>query len=452
MLGKLTNSGIEPIRLHARGALTIATMMVAAVVVGFNIGHERWYLVAICIVVPVFLLWPVQTALGLFAFLVPFDEVSILGDAASGTTLTYYVGAAAALIVFIAALLNQRIELPPRPAAWWTALVLWGSATAVWAINPALCLQRLPTAGSLLLLYLVAVSVRIDKDEFSWIAFAAILGGVVAALYATSEFYHGRSYSDVETRAALIVAGRETDPNQFAASLLAPCALALGVVLYSSSRIRVMLSLAAAAVMGLAALLTMSRGGLLGILVILIYYLYKRRVSWRIMSPALVLVLLIALMPGVFFARLERSGADRGAGRLDIWRVGITALQHHAVLGVGLNNFPVVYQQFAGMAKVFHGYYRGPHNIYLGMAVETGLIGFLMFAGALRSQFRSSHAAADARRVDRQWLVSCEAACSGVLAAGFFLDIFWRKSFWLALILLTVAARIHEVRYRQQMP
>jgi len=78
MLGKLTNSGIEPIRLHARGALTIATMMVAAVVVGFNIGHERWYLVAICIVVPVFLLWPVQTALGLFAFLVPFDEVSIL--------------------------------------------------------------------------------------------------------------------------------------------------------------------------------------------------------------------------------------------------------------------------------------------------------------------------------------------------------------------------------------
>jgi O-antigen ligase len=390
---------------------------------------------------PIFLFWPIQTALGLFAFLVPFDEVSTLASSGPGTTLTYYVGAAAALIIFFAALLNQRIELPPRPAVWWTALILWGSITSVWAIVPALCWQRLPTATALLLLYLIAISVRLKKDELSWVAYATILGGVAAAIYATLEFYHGTMYADSETRAALVIAGREADPNQFAAALLGPCALAIGGVLYSKNRTTITLNLLAAATMAFAALLTMSRGGLVGLLVILTYYAYKRGIGWRIMLPALILVLLFALMPGVFFSRLSRSESDRGAGRLDVWQVGLVALEHHAVLGAGLNNFPVVYQQFAGMAKVFHGYYRGSHNIYLGMTVETGLVGFLLFAGALIAQFRNAHNAEDGRCSDLPWLVPCEAAFTGVLVAGFFLDIFWRKFFWLTLILLTLAAR-----------
>ncbi len=42
---------------------------------------------------------------------------------------------------------------------------------------------------------------------------------------------------------------------------------------------------------------------------------------------------------------------DRGAGRFDIWLVGWTAMKHYALMGAGLSNFPVVYNDYAGAGE-----------------------------------------------------------------------------------------------------
>jgi len=117
-------------------------------------------------------------------------------------------------------------------------------------------------------------------------------------------------------------------------------------------------------------------------------------------------------------------------------------------MGAGLDNFPLGYQQFAGLASRFpyHGYMRGAHNTFLNMAVENGIVGFGLFVAGLISQLR---VAQHSRVRLAPPLVSYEAACYGLLVAGFFLDLFWWKLFWLAWILLALASRVDECQIRR---
>ena len=94
-------------------------------------------------------------------------------------------------------------------------------------------------------------------------------------------------------------------------------------------------------------------------------------------------------MPAGFFHRFQQAGSSGGSGRLDIWTVGLTAFKHYGLVGAGFSNFPFAYTNYAGEARNFQGSYRDPHNIYLRIGVELGLIGLVLFVLAVRSQFRA---------------------------------------------------------------
>ncbi len=129
------------------------------------IVQENWVLIIVAAIVPLVILWPVQMSLGIFAFLVPFDSVAILGDKATGTTLNWVIGAVSAAILLGIGIVNRRLERPPRAALWWILFMTWSTATVLWAVEPDKALQRLPTAFALLLLYVVAVSFRMSRNE-----------------------------------------------------------------------------------------------------------------------------------------------------------------------------------------------------------------------------------------------------------------------------------------------
>src|SRR5262249_52674860 len=126
-----------------------------------------------------------------------------------------------------------------------------------------------------------------------------------------------------------------------------------------------------------------------------------------------------------------------GAGREDIWANGWKAMEQSgamgAVFGVGLDSF----------ASTAFG--RAPHNIYLGMLVEVGVVGLVLMFGAMVSQFRAVKAwRRESFNRQNVYLVAIECACFGLLVSGFFLDLVWRKYFWFLWILLPIAARVRE--------
>lgn len=246
----------------------------AALLLGVSVGTNHWLFAVMLLALPLVLQWPVRVSLGLFALLLPFDAISVLGQGKSGTTLTFVVGGAATLVLMFTALAGNRFTAPPRAALWWSLFVIWSVSTAFWALNAELSWQRVPTALALLLMFLVTVSVRITPGELSCVELCAIVGGFAAAVYSTAQFYSGIFYRGaLSMRASMIAGGREEDPNQFAVVLLLPIALALGRLFSTHNRLERTLLTIVTGVIGLGVFLTMSRGVIfaLSVLVLSLY-------------------------------------------------------------------------------------------------------------------------------------------------------------------------------------
>src|SRR5208337_1960441 len=133
---------------------------------------------------------------------------------------------------------------------------------------------------------------------------------------------------------------------------------------------------------------TTSRGALLAILVMLLFCLLKGRINWHILVLPFLLGGALLLAPGSLFTRLQQSKETGGAGRLYIWQTGAAAFKDYFLAGAGLDNFPVIYNHYAEHALHFVGLNRPAHNIYLQIAVESGVIGFLLFVLVVASHLR----------------------------------------------------------------
>src|SRR5213595_3760447 len=227
-----------------------------------------------------------------------------------------------------------------------------------------------------------------------------------------------------------------TDPNHLAVMLCVPLLTLLPVYLRleRGHRLRVPL----ASVLGfllLVMLATLSRSGLLGLVVgLLVLAIPYRR---RLVSRALLVPLgaVVALLVAVVWSRrhyfevLITSRVQTG-GRSESAHFGVydfvpQVIHSHPLFGLGLNTFSVYYEFVTGKSN------WGPHSYYVALIVETGLVGALLFAGFIVWVFRRLHAArelgrrlAEARnplaaRV-RPLAWGCTAALAGTLAANAF--------------------------------
>src|SRR5256885_9166844 len=115
---------------------------------------------------------------------------------------------------------------------------------------------------SLFAFYVIATCYRPSSRELSGVIALTILGGCVAALYASMQFYSGTAFHGSSLRGSLIIGDRQTDPNVFAASLLLPSSLAIGEFLSCKNRLRSYVLLCAIVIINLAIFLSMSRGAL----------------------------------------------------------------------------------------------------------------------------------------------------------------------------------------------
>jgi O-antigen ligase len=161
--------------------------------------------------------------------------------------------------------------------------------------------------------------------------------------------------------------------------------------------------------------------------------------------PTVLLAILLSFMPSIFFTRFQEAGNNGGSGRTDIWKVGWVAFKHYGFLGAGFNNFPFAYAKYAGEAPRYRGTYRDPHNIYVAIGVETGIIGLFLFGGVVVSQLRPAFRLKD-QFGNHNLLPATEAGFWGLLIFGFSGNILWEKAFWLAMMLLTIAVNTAQDR------
>ncbi len=143
-------------------------------------------------------------------------------------------------------------------------------------------------------------------------------------------------------------------------------------------------------IIGLALVLTYSRGAWLGISVGLVFLLLHRFGWKKILAPVILSGMILLLIPSVQ-QRLALGLSDPSSeAHLDLMGIAIHKIIQHPVLGNGLYGFRTTQEQ-ANYEGEIHNY---PHNIVFALWLEFGFLGLIGFAWiiylALKKQIKNS--------------------------------------------------------------
>ncbi|MBW1976185.1 MAG: O-antigen ligase family protein [Deltaproteobacteria bacterium] len=139
----------------------------------------------------------------------------------------------------------------------------------------------------------------------------------------------------------------------------------------------------------LAIVATKSRGAWVGYTMAMLFImaLQFRKFLWgirpvvRLLTVVLLVVLILAGSYPVIKKRLLGSDHRSASVRMPLNKAAVSILRQFPVAGVGMNNFSESFKKYdtTGYSRIFRGYKHVVHNLYLLIAVETGLIGLSLF-------------------------------------------------------------------------
>jgi len=207
--------------------------------------------------------------------------------------------------------------------------------------------------------------------------------------------------------------------------------------------------------------LTYSRGGLVTLFVSLVLFAILARVSAAHIAFAAVVALpLVPFVPLAYWERIGtlRQGDNSISKREQSQDVALQMFVDHPIGGVGANNYPIAYLPYAFRLNE-PAAAEEPHNLYLAVAAETGLLGLATFlatqALVLRYAWQRRKAALDrGDRVAEGLATTVILALLTYLAGVAFLPIAYPRYLWIlvGLALAAPASALIQGEPRQRTP
>jgi O-antigen ligase len=335
--------------------------------------------------------------------------------------------------------------LAPGSAAVWhpeeaaAASLLTSKARPI-SIHPAATSEWLAATGALLALAALAAPALGRRRTVTVVTWTLVAAGTLVAIYGiVARAVFGPLLFGYIVVPTVSPFGPFVNKNHFAGYVEMPALLALGLgrglwrqhAKAADSAVPApspyaLVAFGASAAMVMAVLLSLSRGGALGVLsgiatfAFLDYATARHRGSLgKVVAPvalAAVLVAIVFLMPGEVHERLlgiARSRDDSTLYRIAIWKDAIHAWMASPILGQGLGAFADVIPRFkttAGLFRVNH-----PESEPIEIAVEGGLVALLAAGAALGLLFVRSIAASRGHR-DRVQRGIVTGALAGMVA------------------------------------
>lgn len=326
------------------------------------------------------------------------------------------------------------------------------------------------------LLWLLVVNVLDDRDKLrralvAMVMAGAMLGTVTVVQYATQTFdddYVGfGQLADDEMelyQADPTYTPRQSasigEKNRFAQVLLTTVPFAIALSRRRRGAAAVVFALAAAGlVAGIG--LSGSRGAALGMIVTVGVLAAYRVVSARNIAVLVAAAVAVMLLLPSYRERVvsiadaaggvEDSPEEDGAvlGRVAENLAAFDIFVDHPVLGVGPGGYAYKYEDYAQTIgfNIREGP-REPHNLYLGLGSELGVVGlgaFLAVVGVLLFQlhgaWRRHH---DTDRAQADLAAAAMAAIAAYLVTGVFLHLSYERYLWLLLAMTDVIRRLSD--------
>ena len=242
---------------------------------------------------------------------------------------------------------------------------------------------------SFLVFFVLINQLQTKKELHTYLNFA-LAGALLVALYGIYQYIFGAPMQSGwvdATRSPQIsvrVYSFFGNPNVMAEYLILIIPFGTALFFCAKNFFFKLLYLGTTGLLALSLLLTLSRGGLLGLLVALFVFalLKDRRI---IILLFIILLLAAAVMPDMFIQRFASIGSpldSSNAYRFTVWKETIQMIRDFPLTGVGLGyqayQAAYPYYMLDRTKRPYHS-----HNTYLQALAETGLIGFLAFAWLL---------------------------------------------------------------------
>lgn len=414
----------------------------------------------IAIILFVVIFFNPQAGLLLLLFVIPFDDI-----------LPYSIYKIISIVFFISwlarkSITKEQIHFPVKSphAKYLVGLLFAVSLSLVFSIDKVASLRFFQSFILLTAFCIFLVDSMQSPKHLRNLGWAVGLSGGLAGVLGLMQYYvfHGgvlqssqslgliQKYKGIGIKAEGIrVAGLTGNPNYFAIDLVVSVCFLL--YCYSTTR-NLILRILIIGLMGCATVsifFTLSRGGLSALVLAMVIYCIRLK-GLKFTGIFLLLVLSLALIVGLKFAppvvydRLVNltfhEQDDSRESRVRVMKSTIDMfLEHPNILltGVGLNNFEKV-----SLDK------RDPHNIFLQMLAETGLIGFTFFLLLAFVSYRDIWHGVKLKQVELQlFCLAAFSAFTAILFQGLFNTLTYVKYIWLFFALVPILSNLKRKGY-----
>lgn len=239
--------------------------------------------------------------------------------------------------------------------------------------------------SKIILLYFMMVNIVKSDRDFKSLIWLYILSTAFLGVYSTWNYYSG-DYLVAQgiSRAYVPGGGSLADPNSLATTLVLGLPfMALMAKSYRSIILKILLAAVVAACIW-TIVLTGSRGGMLGVIaVLLLLGLFSKHKFATLLMAIIAIIVLGLVAPEQYVERFEtiaqynqedETGAGHSArGRIEGLKYGFNFFLERPITGIGMANFPYYF---------FHegkGWFN-PHNMFAQLISELGMVGLIAFS------------------------------------------------------------------------
>jgi O-Antigen ligase len=384
-------------------------------------------------------------------------------NAEFGPSLTMTKLAGAVCLIYALIYLGRRHGIPRYFAAPQAGLMVAFFGVAVfswvstgWKSTTIDMINPIYMYFSTLIFFFITMTVIDSVKRLYWSCMMAIGSIAFASLYMLREWQKGIAAYGEGYRPGWVVG----DANYFTVAALAVIPIAFELALIAESKLQKAYAVLCTVLTFAAVTLGASRGGFLGIVLMVIYLLARSRKPLRNM-----LVVFVLALPVLIFAPnspINRffhpdAGDQASVGKhLVGWQAGLNMIKKHPFGGVGFGNYKAVVTRYDKTGEVRLDPHVA-HNAYLEIAAEMGIPAILLFWVFLGTAFFSAGktrklALARGSEVLAALALGCQASILGTSVGIFFVSGQYTRLFWFVLCMTMVMPLLVPARARATMP
>jgi O-antigen ligase len=344
-------------------------------------------------------------------------------------TFSRMVGIFVAAFAGLAVLFEQKIRKFETIQIVSFLFLLWSMVTFYWSVDYELSYKSVLTLFQLIIFSFIIWQFAQNENEQLYLMKAYVFGSLVASLSIILSFLKAQEFSYFRYSAYGF------DPNDIGLTMALAIPMAWYLSFVKGSKIMAWVYRIVVAFLFFATTLTASRGAFIALLVSILF------IAWSFTQIGLkykvVLILFIFAAAGLILKYVPAYSWERimgissevytgsFSGRLAIWREGLRAFLHNPFFGVGVGSFKTGVEATLGRQAA-------PHNLFLGVMVGQGIIGFMIFLSIIFSMFVRILKMPSLNR--KLWIILLATWCSGVMSLSWEL----RKPTWFLIGLAAV--------------